>query len=313
MSLGALGNNVIKADKTHVATPHQKPETTPKPTTQHHEVKHNTQESNANIHHKPSSTNVKHSVSIVGEKKHEGHEESVLHKAREEALVKSGEKGTIHAVEHIAGKAFEKAGEKAIGQAVLTEGVNVAEKLNARHAPKIIQKSSKVLAKALGKIEQNTAGKAVTGTFKAVGHSMEHNVGKVMKTGAKIADKVSANGFSKGVVKLTEKIGAKTAGRLAAFVPFAGVAVGAVITKSDLADYRAKSKDPNVTRTSKVLAGATVGLDVISTGASAVAAFSAGTVVGAPVAAVAEGVSWVATGLSIATSVGSEVFKNKKH
>lgn len=312
MSLGALGNNVIKADKTYVATPHQKAETS-KPTTQTSEIKPHSQESNANIHYKPSSTNVKHNVSIIEEKKHEGHEKGIFHKAKEEALVKSGEKGAIHAVEHIAGKAFEKAGEKAINQTVIAEAVHLGGKQSIRHAPQFIEKSSKVLAKALGKIEENAMGKAVTGVFKTVGHSMEHNVEKVMKTGAKIADKVSANGFSKGVVKLTEKIGAKTAGRLATFVPFAGVAVGVVITKSDLAEYRAKAKDPNVTRTSKVLAGATVGLDIISTGASAVAAFSAGTVVGAPVAVIAEGVSWVATGLSVATSVGSEVFKNKKH
>ena len=94
-------------------------------------------------------------------------------------------------------------------------------------------------------------------------------------------------------------------------VPVAGVAVGAYITKHDYDDYQAKMKDPTVTKTSRVLAGATVGLDALATSASALAAATVSTGVGLPVAAVAEGVSWVATGASIVTSGFSEYYKHK--
>lgn len=140
-------------------------------------------------------------------------------------------------------------------------------------------------------------------SFEKIGHTAEHLV-------AKGIDKVAGKGINKTATVVAKRLGIKAASRLGAMVPEAGVAVGAYITKHDYDDFKAKMKDPTVTKTSKALAGATVALDGISTGASAIAAAAAGTGIGLPVAAVAEGVSWAALGVSIITSGLSEYWKH---
>lgn len=256
----------------------------------------------------------------------EGHERGVLYKAKEEAVVKTSEKTACKTSEKVLEKVAQrtaiKAGEQIAADAAVTVGVEAAEQAAKKagtksvgkalgkvgqHTDNIVKKGAEKLAessvKAMAKIETNAVGKTVVKALGHVGHGAEHAVSKGI-------EKVAGKSLEKTAAVVASKIGVKAASRLGAMVPVAGVAVGAYITKHDYDDFKAKMKDPTVTKTSKVLAGATVALDGLSTGASAVAAACAGTGIGLPVAAVAEGVSWISTGASIVTSAGSEYWKH---
>lgn len=112
-----------------------------------------------------------------------------------------------------------------------------------------------------------------------------------------------------GGAKVATTVAVKTAGRLTMAVPIVGVATGVAITAYDTADAVKKSKDPNVSKTSKLLAWTTVGLDTVATGCSGVTPAATGTIMGAPVGVVSAVVGLAATGLSILTSAASEYFK----
>ena len=114
-------------------------------------------------------------------------------------------------------------------------------------------------------------------------------------------EKAIASAATKAATEAAAKTTTKIGSRAAAFAPVAGAVVSAGITAYDTVDAIKKWKDPNVSKASKGLAWATVGLDVVSTAANAASA----SVVLAPVAVP---ISWVATGLSIGTSFLSDWF-----
>lgn len=270
------------------------------------------------IQHK-SNADTKHSVNIdnklnkkghdikpqklIHEEHDNGHQRGVLYKAKEECIVKATEKTAVKSseklLEKVMAKTAVKAGEQVASEVAVTSIVHGISHVPNKAASKFTQASVKVLAK----IDSNTVGKAVTKSLAKVGHGAEHLVGHGI-------EKVAGKSIEKAAAVVATKIGVKGASRLAAMVPVAGVAVSAYITNHDYHDYKAKMADPTVTKTSRVLAGATVGLDALATGAAGIAVATGSTGIGLPVAAVSEGVSWIATGASIVTSGLSEYYKH---
>jgi hypothetical protein len=140
---------------------------------------------------------------------------------------------------------------KAISQKVATKTVGDTISKIGNKADNLVKKGAEIIAKnsskIIAKVETNAVGKIVVKSFEIIGHKAEHIV-------AKGIDKVAGKGITKTATVVAEKIGVKAATRLGAMVPIAGVAVGAYITKHDYDDFKAKMKDPSVTKTSKVLA-----------------------------------------------------------
>lgn len=204
-------------------------------------------------------------------------------------------------------KAKDELGNKVIEDVSGKVTGEITEKVAARAGVKIATKSSsKFVEKAsitLAKVEKNATGRVVTGTLQ----SLAKGVDNAMEKGI---NKVAGKGINKLAVGISTKIGVKAATKIASTAPFLGTALGVYCTKEDIDDFKSKINNKNVSRTSKALSGATVALDIISTGGSLVAA-TATVKGGFKVALVAEGVNLAATGASIITSGLSEYYKKK--
>ncbi|RYY00470.1 hypothetical protein EON78_01080 [bacterium] len=189
-------------------------------------------------------------------------------------------------------------------------------------SPKAIAATSRAIAestKALAPVVKGgasayvkTVQKAAVGVGekaleKGVTIGIEKGMTAALKRGgAEVVEKVATKAAQKSIEKVATTAATKAAvsgsakagGKLASAVPIIGAVAGAAITAYDVHDAIKKTKDKNTTKLSAGLAWATVGLDVISTAATA-------TGIGAPV-------GWVATGLSVGTSIASDYFRYKK-
>ncbi|MBC7472888.1 MAG: hypothetical protein H7263_01255 [Candidatus Sericytochromatia bacterium] len=177
-----------------------------------------------------------------------------------------------------------KAITKGFAEATTKEGVVAGSKIIGGVAKKtIIGASEQALKKGV------TEG--IETGFKAVTKKAGAKLAETVTT--KATEKVLTTAATKAATEATAKGAGKIGSRFAGAIPVIGAVAGLAITAWDTHDAIKKQKDPNTTKLSKVLAWATVGLDGISTAADA-------TGIGAPV-------GWVASGLSIATSVGSDL------
>jgi len=175
-----------------------------------------------------------------------------------------------------------------------------------KESAKGLAKTTKAITEGGTKAAGTVVKKTVVGSSekilqKGVQEGIESAVKTVIKKGGKeIAETVATKGTQKALTIAAEKAAVKAAttgtakigSRLAGAIPIVGGVVNAGIIAWDTKDAIEKSKDPNASTASKALAWATVGLDVVST-----AAVSTG--IGAPI-------GWIASGLSIGTSVLSD-------
>ncbi len=224
-------------------------------------------------------------------------------------------------------KVLEKSGK--LGQGVVTntmkEATGVAGNLlNPKNAAQFVKKAPGAVAKSATETAAHVAAQVgekgvVKGTGAVVGKTIVGAGEKVIQTGvekgvekgvqaaikkggAEIVEKVATKttekalikAAEKGAVKATETVAVKGAAKLASFVPVAGAVAGAAITAWDTKDAIEKSKSGAGTA-SVALAWTTVGLDAVSTAATA-------TGIGAPI-------GWIATGLSIGTGFLSDLVR----
>ncbi|MFN8576333.1 MAG: hypothetical protein U0354_05705 [Candidatus Sericytochromatia bacterium] len=138
---------------------------------------------------------------------------------------------------------------------------------------------------------------------KGVTEGIEEGVKVGLKSLGKAgAEKVITEGgkqvLTKEVVTVATKAGSSAGKKVASAIPIIGAVAGAALVALDVKDAIEKTKDKKATTTSKVLAWTTVALGTISTVCTA-------TGVGAPI-------GWIATGLSIGTSIASDYFRYKK-
>lgn len=233
------------------------------------------------------------------------------------AVKSSAKTGTTMAVKIAEGAAVGTAKTVA---AVTGKGVATLTVKEAAKASGSIVKGLETSAKAAGeilfkggatKVISNTGGALVKtgigagekvlqvglekGTEAAVKKIISKTPELATKTASKTFEKTVVNATTKATTEAAAKGSSKAASKLSAAVPWIGTAIGVGITAWDTADAIKKSKDPNVSTASKALAWTTVGLDVVSTATTA-------TGVGAPI-------GWVASGLSIGTSILSDYLK----
>ena len=123
-------------------------------------------------------------------------------------------------------------------------------------------------------------------------------VGAVEKVTTKATEKALEKVVTAAATKAATTGTAKAGTKIASAVPIIGAIAGAAIVAYDAHDAYKKFKDPKATNLSRGLAVATVALGTISTIAKA-------TGIGAPI-------GWIATGLSIGTSVASDYYRYKK-
>ncbi|GIW23115.1 MAG: hypothetical protein KatS3mg068_2122 [Candidatus Sericytochromatia bacterium] len=170
-------------------------------------------------------------------------------------------------------------------------------------------KTTKAVAKGGSKAATEVVKKTVIGSSeKILQKGMQEGIESAVKTvikkgGSEIAEQVATKGTQKALTVVAEKAAVKAAttgtakvgSKLAGAIPIVGGAINAGITAWDIKDAIEKSKDPNVSKASKALAWTTVGLDVVST-------FAVSTGIGAPI-------GWIASGLSIGTSILSDYLR----
>lgn len=237
--------------------------------------------------------------------------------------VVSAAKGAVKPVTEATVKALEVAGHLGKGVQTLTmkEAAGVAGKLiNPKNAIELATKVPGVVAKSgaetIAHVSANGVAKTVQKTMIGAGEKVlkegvekgiEKGVEVALKRGGKeLAETVTTKGVEKAIAKSAEDAAVKAAtsgsakagSKASSIAPVVGAAIGLAITAWDAKDAYQKTKDPNTTKLSAGLAWATVGLDLVST-------VTIATGVGAPI-------GWVATGLSIGTSVASDYFRYKK-
>lgn len=187
-------------------------------------------------------------------------------------------------------------------KAIAATGRAIAESGKAL-AP-VLKSGAGAYAKTVQKAAIGAGEKALE---KGVTIGLEKGMTAALKRGGvEVVEKVTTKAAQKSIEKVATTAATKAAttgsakagGKLASAVPIIGAVAGAAITAYDVHDAIKKTKDKNTTKLSAGLAWATVGLDVISTAATA-------TGIGAPV-------GWVATGLSIGTSIASDYYRYKK-
>jgi len=180
-------------------------------------------------------------------------------------------------------QASYKGGKEVLAVAAAEHGVTKA-------IPKALQKTAtgageKVLAEGIAKGTAKGVEKAIA---KAGTEATE-------KLTAKTLEKVAAKATSEATAKAAASGGVKFATGLAKAAPYIATAANIGITAYDIHDAMQKTKDGSASTASKALAWTTVGLDVAST-----VAMTTGK--GKPF-------GWVATGLSIGTSVLSDAVR----
>jgi hypothetical protein len=188
-----------------------------------------------------------------------------------------------------------KAATEAAVKGLTTAATKTAAQTVAKSGAKAVAETTvKVVQKTMQKAGQEALEKGVTTAVQAGVKAA------VAKQGSQVVAKAATVGAEKAVIHAAEKAavqagtkGAAKAGtKLASIAPVVGAVAGAAITAWDVKDAIEKTKDPKASKASAALAWCTVGLDVVSTAATA-------TGIGAPI-------GWVATGLSIGTSIASD-------
>jgi hypothetical protein len=233
----------------------------------------------------------------------------ILEKVTTEAAKITLKDGAKTAAKYVAKEVGEKAAEKiassAFQKSIPQLSATVIEKIAAEATTITMKDGSKAAAKYIAETAgkeaaekiasaafQKTIAEAVEkGTVNAVEQGMVKGTGKV----AQIIYKTPGVGAA---VSAVEKNAVKGASKVSTIAPYVGAAIGVAITAWDANHAYKLTKDPKVTKLSAGLAWATVGLDAVSVAAN----FSA---VGAPI-------GWVATGLSVGTSIASDIYKYKK-
>ncbi|MFN4150790.1 MAG: hypothetical protein ACK4IX_07580, partial [Candidatus Sericytochromatia bacterium] len=204
-------------------------------------------------------------------------------------------------------KAGAKSGTKA---AAKTGAKTAAKKVAAEVTEAAVKGTLKAETKAGVTTMLGVSGKVFTGAGEkalrtGVTEGIEQGVKAAVKRGgAEVTEKVVTKASEKAITKAAQEAALKAATGKTAKVgttvakigPAISTAVGVGIVAWDAYDAYKKIKDPNVSTTSKVLAGATVALSITSVATERKYA----------------PVSWAATGLSIATSIGSDYYKDKK-
>lgn len=215
--------------------------------------------------------------------------EKVATEATLKTLTKSGQLGK--GVETLAVKSFGKLYNPTTYTHAIAE--------SAKEIPKAIAGKS-----AATVVKNTVVGATETALKKGVTEGIEAGVKTVIKKGGKeLAETVTTKAVEKAITKTATTAatkaatttGAKAGSKLAGAIPFIGAAVGVGVTAWDTKDAIEKQKDPSASTASKALAWTTVGLDAVSTVCVA-------TGVGAPI-------GWIATGLSIGTSVASDLLR----
>lgn len=184
--------------------------------------------------------------------------------------------------------------------------VNVAKIVPPTITSISISKASASVVKMSTKAIVKTSSKAITKTsverFLSSASSiiatpvMKATISSTTQTaGVVTAEAIATKLLQKGAQKAAQKGAEKTASRLSSMVPVAGAAIGLAITAYDAKYAHELSKDPNASKFSKAMAWTTVGLDSVATATTATGGGSA--------------IGWVATGLSIVTSVLAEVYR----
>lgn len=168
----------------------------------------------------------------------------------------------------------------------------------------VVTSGAKVYAKTVQKAVVGAGEKALEkGLTKGIEKGME---AAIKRGGVEIVEKVTTKAAQKSIEKAATTAATKAAttgtakagSKLASAVPIIGAVAGAAIVAWDTKDAIEKTRDKNTTKLSAGLAWTTVALGTISTVCTA-------TGVGAPI-------GWVATGLSIGTSIASDYFRYKK-
>lgn len=211
------------------------------------------------------------------------------------ALTKAGRLGK--GLEAIAAPTIRKA----ITSPVVTSKV-VAESAKALNP--VIKGGTKVMAKTVQKAVVGAGEKALE---KGVTKGIEKGVEIALKRGGteiveKVATKTAQKTIEKAATTAATKAAttgaAKAGSKVASAVPIIGAVAGAAIVALDVKDAIEKTRDKKTSKLSAGLAWTTVALGTVSTVATA-------TGVGAPI-------GWIATGLSIGTSIASDYYRYKK-
>jgi hypothetical protein len=206
------------------------------------------------------------------------------------------EKGLVGGTTSIFKGTMKGASEKAL-ENILKEG---SEKAVEQVMKDLVKKStSKISSEALEKISSQAVKIYSTkGSESAAKFILSKTGGATTKILEKDLAKQITESVTTATVKASEKGSVKFATRVSAAAPIISTAIGVGITTWDTIDAIKKTKDPRVTKLSAGLAWATVGLDIVN-----VASQSSG--IGAPI-------GWISTGLSIGTSILSDVYKYKQ-
>lgn len=218
-------------------------------------------------------------------------------------LVEGATVGTAKTVASVTGKGVATLTVKEVAKASgsIVKGLETSAKaageiLFKGGVKKVVSNTGSALVKtSVGAGEKALKVGLEKGTEIAVKKIVEKTPELATKTASKTFEKTVVEATTKATTEAAAKGSSKAASKLSAAIPWIGTAIGVGITAWDTADAIKKSKDPNVSKVSKVLAWTTVGLDVISTATTA-------TGVGAPI-------GWVASGLSIGTSILSDYLK----
>lgn len=175
---------------------------------------------------------------------------------------------------------------------------------SAKALAPVVSGGVKTMAKTAQKVAVGAGEKALEkGVTKGIEKGMEI---ALKRGGSEVVERVATKATQKSLEKVATTAATKAAttgsakagGKLASAVPIIGAVAGAAIVAWDTKDAIEKTRDKNTTKLSAGLAWATVALGTVSTVATA-------TGVGAPV-------GWVATGLSIGTSIASDYYRYKK-
>jgi hypothetical protein len=219
-------------------------------------------------------------------------------KAVDKTIIKEiSENGVVQGSATIAKKVGIGAAEKTL-QKGMEDGAKIAvegfiKKAIKDSAPKLASETVEKVAAEATKISLKDGSKAAS---KYIAEAVSKEAG--IQIGTTALQKTITEAVSKGTAEAAEKGTVKVASKVSTIAPYVGAAVGVAITAWDANHAYKLTKDPKVTKLSAGLAWATVGLDAVSVAAN----FSA---VGAPI-------GWVATGLSIGTSIASDIYKYKK-
>jgi len=218
------------------------------------------------------------------------------------------EKAVINALsktvpEMVAQNVSKEAGKKIVSRFLTKTTLNIDKKVITAS----VEASLKTAEKKVPKIMQESIELAVTTGTKTALKNAGKTVSKAVVTQA--GKEAILKTASDAAIKTTATTSAKIGSKLSVIIPAVGAAIGVGITAWDTKVAIQKQSNPHISGTSKALSWATVGLDVVATGCSGIGAAAAAGVVTSPVTVVTTVVGAVATGLSIGTSVLSDILQ----